>query len=79
MCFKQNRRFKSKHFQHDYRNKWIENIESIYHANVNLNLMIENVIQIKRGITINVDVSVKIWKKHCVYEKDHIWNPATCS
>ena len=51
----------------------------MYHANVNLNLIIENVIQIKRGITINVDVSVKIWKKHCVYEKDHIWNPATCS
>ena len=32
----------------------------MYHANVNLNLIIENVIQIKRGITINVDVSVKI-------------------
>ena len=32
----------------------------MYHANVNLNLIIENVIQIKRGITINVDVIVKI-------------------
>ena len=29
------------------------------HANVNVNLMVENVIQIKSGITINFDVSVK--------------------
>ena len=33
--------------------------QSIYHANVNINLMLENVIQIKSGITINVNVSVK--------------------
>ena len=35
--------------------------ESIYHASVNItvNLMIENVIQNKGGITINSDVSVK--------------------
>ena len=32
----------------------------------------ENVVQIKCGILINVEVSVK--KK-----KDYIWNPATCS
>ena len=31
-----------------------------YHENVNVNLMIENVIQIKCGITINIDMSVKI-------------------
>ena len=31
----------------------------MYHANVNVNLMDENVIQIKSGITINVDSSVK--------------------
>ena len=33
--------------------------ESIYHANVNVNLMIENVIQNESGITINSNVSVK--------------------
>ena len=31
----------------------------MYHANVKYNLMEENVIQIKSGITINVDASVK--------------------
>ena len=30
------------------------------HANVNVSLMVEDVIQIKCGIRINVDVSVKI-------------------
>ena len=31
----------------------------MYHANVNVNLIIENVIQIKSGIIINVDASAK--------------------
>ena len=31
----------------------------MYHANVNVNLMKKNVIQINGGIMINVDVSVK--------------------
>ena len=48
--------FKSKRVQHDYRNKWIENM---YDANTNINLMVECVIQIKSGIMINADVSVK--------------------
>ena len=30
--------------------------------NVNVNLIVENVTQIKGWITINVDLSVKIWK-----------------
>ena len=33
--------------------------QSICDANINLNLMRENVIQVNRGITINVGVSVK--------------------
>ena len=53
--------------------------QSIYHANVNVNLMVENLIQIKSGITINVDVNVKTLKKHRVCQKDYIWNPATSS
>ena len=31
----------------------------MYHANVNVRFMVENVIQIKSGITINLDTSVK--------------------
>ena len=33
--------------------------QSIYHSNVNVNLMVENVIQIKSGKTKNFDASVK--------------------
>ena len=36
--------------------------------------MIENVIEIKIAIMINVVTSAKIKKS----EKDYIWNPATC-
>ena len=31
----------------------------IIRANVNINLMVENIIKTKSGITINVDVSIK--------------------
>ena len=31
----------------------------MYHTNVNVNLMVENIIRIKSGIKINVDVSAK--------------------
>ena len=52
--------------------------QSLYHANLNVNLMEENVIQINVGITINVDVSVK----NVIYVKnydDYVWNRTTCS
>ena len=39
----------------------------------------ENVIQIKSVIAINVGASVKVQKKHRVFKKDYILNPATCS
>ena len=52
--------FKPKRFQHDYSNQWIEN-HSIFQANVNVNLMKQNVIQINGGIIINVNVSVKLF------------------
>ena len=38
--------------------------------------MVEFVIHIKSGVTINVDVSAK---KHHILKKDYVWNPATCS
>ena len=53
MCFKQNRAVKSKRVQYD---------QSIYHANVNVNLMIEDVIQIRSGITMCLDASAKTLK-----------------
>ena len=34
-------------------------LQNIYHVNVNVNLMKENVIKITNGITINVDASGK--------------------
>ena len=34
--------------------------KNIYHANINVNLMVEKVIKIKSGIITNVDKSVKI-------------------
>ena len=64
MCFKQNRAVKSKRVQYD---------QSIYHANVNVNLMIEDVIQIRSGITMCLDASAKNIENCC------IWNTATCS
>ena len=47
----------------------------MYHVNINVNLMAENVIQIKSGIIINVGASVK----NIIYVKKYIWNPATYS
>ena len=75
MCSTQNRRFKSKRVQHDYRNKWIKNIYQTYQVNVNANLMEQNVIQTNGGITINVDVSMKI----IIYVKKIVSNSATCN
>ena len=37
--------------------------------------MEKNLIQIKSGIMINVNVNIE----HNICEKDSIWNPATCS
>ena len=38
----------------------------MYHPNVNVNSMVQNVIQIKSGVTINVDVIAKIqWNIMC--------------
>ena len=53
----------------------------IYHVNVNANLIVENVTQVKSEIMIIVEVSVvyKSKKKHHACEKDCIWISATCS
>ena len=49
--------------------------QKIYYANVNVDLMEKNVIQVNGGITINIYVNVK----NALYEIGYIWNPATCS
>ena len=64
----------NKRGQHDYRNRKYQ--QSIYHANVNVNLMEENIAQMNGGITINADVSLK---KHHICERNYMWNPSTCS
>ena len=46
--------------------------QSMYHANINVILMEENVIHIKNGIIINVDVSVKniiFVKRDCIWRR----------
>ena len=50
-------------------NKWIENISKlIFHVNVNVNLIEENVNQINDGITINATVGLKnIYSKKIVF------------
>ena len=48
-----------------------------YHANLNVNLTVKNLIQIKSGITINVDASVKIKKNIVFAKKNYIQYPAT--
>ena len=40
--------------------------------------MVQNVIQIKRGIKINASVSVKTQKSIMCVKHIYIWNPATC-
>ena len=52
---------------------------NINHANVNVNLMIEHIFQIKSGIKINVDVNVKTRKECSVCGKDYISSPTTCT
>ena len=47
----------------------------MFHANVNVNLTEQSVIQTSGGITINVDVSVKKF----IYVKKITWNTATSS
>ena len=42
-----------------YSNKWIKNYNKTYHVNVNVNMMEENVMQIKSEIMINTNMSVK--------------------
>ena len=35
-------------------------IKSIFHKTINVNLMVENIIQVKSGVIINTDVGAKI-------------------
>ena len=54
--------------------------QKMYDANVNVNSVIEDVTQIKIGIMVTVDVSVKIKKKtSCAQNRLFSWNLATCS
>ena len=63
MCSEKNRRFKSEHFQHDNRNKWIEKInKNIYYGTANINVVVANGALIESGIMINVGVKAKIQK-----------------
>ena len=58
-CFEQNGRCKYKCIWYDDKNKWIKNINKTQMI-ANVNLMVEYVIQVKSGIKIDVEVTVKI-------------------
>ena len=45
--------------------------QNMCHANVKVNLVVKNVIQIKSGITVDVIVSAKI-QKHAVWKKFYL-------
>ena len=47
--------------------------------NPNVSLLVESVIQIKKGTTISIVASVKIQNNVVCVWKNYIWNPATCS
>ena len=44
----------------------LKTLKGIYHANINVTLMVESVIRIKSGTTINTVVSVKMKKKEII-------------
>ena len=50
----------------------------MHYVNVNVNLMVENIIQIKYKITRNVNASARI-QKSIMLAKKNIQNPAPCS
>ena len=68
MCSKQKKRFTGIKMTQKFE-------KTIYHVNLDVNLIKKNVIQINGGIMISVDVSVK----NVMYVKRLILNPATCS
>ena len=45
----------------------LKTLKGIYHTNINVTLMVESVIRIKSGITINAAVSVKFKKKRKLF------------
>ena len=47
--------------------------------NINVNLMVQNVTQVKSGIKNSINVNAKIQKKNHVCVKNYIWNPSTCA
>ena len=46
---------------------------------VNVNLIAENVIQIKSAITVNVNMNGKKRLNHSYTRKHYVWNPSTCA
>ena len=76
MCSKQNRRFKSKRVQHDYRNKWIKSIKK--HVPCKYKCKFDGR-DCNSNQNWNNDKRLCECKKHNMWKKDYIWNPATYS
>ena len=78
MCSKQNRRFKSKHFQYDYGNKWIESVKKPFSFKRKCKFDRKKCNSNQKWNNDKCLCKCKI-EKHCVHRKDYIWNPATYS
>ena len=60
--------------------KYLLNIsEKTCYIHTNVKMVVKKVIQTKSGITVNVDVSVKILKNVICAIKYYLWNPTTCN
>ena len=46
-----------------------KHLQNIHHVNVNVNLMLENITQIKNGLMINLDVGARI-QENTIYAKN---------
>ena len=68
--------FKSKRFQHDYRDKWIENINKAYFYNCQCKF---DETKCKWNQWQNNNKCRCECKKHNISKKDYVWNPTTCA
>ena len=77
MCSKQNRRFKSKHVQHDYKNKWNQKILT-KHVSCEYKCKFDG-IKWDSNQCWNSDKWRCEYKKHYICENGYTWNHAAYS
>ena len=79
MCSKQNRGFKSKRFQHDYRNKWIETLIKHISSACKCKFDGRKCNSNEKWNNDKCRCECKNLKEHHLCKKNYIWNPARYS